>query len=157
MDALDRQIVAALDSTTRPNVLELSRRLGVARNTVQARLDHLHDGGVVRGYGPVLDLPALGYAVLAFSTLEIAQGSEKAVIAGLGEIDEVVETHKTTGPGDLLVRVVARTNDHLNDVIERILAMPGIVRTTTSLALTSPIERLHLDASTAVVLSTLPT
>ena len=153
MDALDRRIVAALSPTTRPNVLELSRRLGVARNTVQARLDHLLADGVVRGYEPVLDVAALGYLVLAFSTLEIAQGSEAVVVAGLTAIPEVVETHKMTGPGDLLVRIVARTNDHLNHVLERVLALPGISRTTTSLALTSHVERLHLDADAALALT----
>jgi DNA-binding Lrp family transcriptional regulator len=153
MDALDRRIVAALSSTTRPNVLELSRRLGVARNTVQARLDHLHAAGAVRGYEPVLDVAALGYQVLAFSTLEIVQGSEAAVVAGLAGIPEVIETHKMTGPGDLLVRIVARTNDHLNHVLEQVLALPGIARTTTSLALTSHVERLHLDAEAALALT----
>jgi DNA-binding Lrp family transcriptional regulator len=120
MDALDRRIVAALSTTTRPNVLELSRRLGVARNTVQARLDHLDHDGVVRGYEPVLDLASLGYQVLAFSTLEIVQGTETGVVAGLAAIPEVIETHKMTGPGDLLVRIVARTNDHLNHVLEQL-------------------------------------
>jgi DNA-binding Lrp family transcriptional regulator len=153
MDALDRRIVAALSTTTRPNVLELSRRLGVARNTVQARLDHLDHDGVVRGYEPVLDLASLGYQVLAFSTLEIVQGTETGVVAGLAAIPEVIETHKMTGPGDLLVRIVARTNDHLNHVLEQVIAIPGIARTTTSLALTSHVERLHLDAAAALALA----
>ena len=156
MDALDRRIVTALDSTTRPNVLELSRRLGVARNTVQARLDHLQRDGVIRGYEPVVDLPALGYQVLAFSTLEIAQGNEGRVVAGLATIPEILEVHKTTGAGDFLVRIVARTNEHLNHVLEQVLALRGITRTTSSLALTSHIERLHVDASAALALSTLP-
>ena len=153
MDALDRRIVAALDSTTRPNVLELSRRLGVARNTVQARLDRLQRDGVVSGFEPVLDLAVLGYAVLAFSTLELSQGHEGRVIDGLGAISEIVEVHKITGPGDLLVRIVARSNGHLNEILERVLALPGIVRTTTSLALTSHIERLHVDATAVLALS----
>ena len=49
--------------------------------------------------------------------------------------------HKTTGPGDLLCRIVARTNEHLHDVLEAVLATPGIARTTTVLALTSPVQR----------------
>jgi DNA-binding Lrp family transcriptional regulator len=155
MDALDHRIVAALAETTRPNVLDLSRRLGVARNTVQSRLDHLQRGGVISGYEPVLHLPALGYQVLAFSTLEIVQGSEQRVLDGLAEIPEIVEAHKITGPGDVLVRIVARTNDHLNDVLERVLSLPGIARTTTSLALTSHVERMHVNAETSLSLSSL--
>jgi len=143
----DRALIGELASVTRPNVLELSRRLGQARNTVQARIDRLHAGGVIAGYAPMIDLAALGYTVVAFTTLEIAQGQERTVIEGLARIPEVLETHKITGPGDLLCRIVARTNDHLHDVLEQVLALGGIGRTTTALALASPVQRLHPEPS----------
>jgi DNA-binding Lrp family transcriptional regulator len=142
-------LLDGLAAVTRPNVLELSRRSGLARNTVQARLERWQERGVITGYGPVVDLPALGYEVLAFMTLEIAQGSERAAITALAAIAEVLEIHKVTGPGDLLCRVVARTNDHLHEVIEHVLAAPGVVRTTTTLALNSPVS--HMTPSTAAV------
>ena len=141
MDDLDRRLLGALGASTRPGVLELSRRLGVARGTVQARLDRLSASGVVAAYGAYIDLKALGFSVLAFTTLEIAQGQESVVINALADIPEVLEVHKTTGPGDLLCRVVARTNEHLHDVLEQVLSTPGILRTTTALALTSPVQR----------------
>ena len=139
-------LIDALSELTRPNVLEMSRRLGIARNTVQARLDRLQESGVIAGYGPVLDLRALGYRVLAFITLEIAQGRESDVLGVLSTIPEVLEIHKITGPGDLMLRVVARDNEHLHAVVEAILTAPGITRTTTSLALNSPVLRVHADA-----------
>ena len=139
-------LIVALGELTRPNVLELSRRLGRARNTVQARLDRLQESGVVAGYGPVLDLRALGYRVLGFMTLEIAQGQESAALDVLCTIPEVLEIHKITGPGDLICRVVARDNEHLHAVVEAILAAPGVARTTTSLALNSPVLRVHAGA-----------
>ena len=141
MDDLDRRLIREAADVTRPGVLELSRRLGVARGTVQARLDRLRATGIVSGFGPYVDLKALGYSVLAFTTLEIAQGQEGPVIDRLRTIAEVLEVHKVTGPGDLLLRVVARTNEHLHDVLEDVLATPGILRTTTVLALTSPVQR----------------
>ena len=146
MDAAERELVRGLSSVTRPNVLELSRRLGIARNTVQARLERLQASGAVVGFGPVVDLGAMGFGVLAFATLEIAQGAEAGVIEGLSRIPEVLEVHKVTGPGDLLCRVVARTNAHLHDVLEQVLATPGIRRTTTALALTTPVSRMHPSA-----------
>jgi DNA-binding Lrp family transcriptional regulator len=91
----------------------------------------------------------MGYTVLAFMTLEIAQGQESAALAELVAIPEVLEIHKTTGPGDLVCRVVARTNDHLHAVIEKVLAAPGVRRTTSSLALNSPKLRVHPDAAAA--------
>jgi DNA-binding Lrp family transcriptional regulator len=136
-------LLAHLPAVTRPNVLELSRQLGLARNTAQARVERLQASGAITGFAPVIDLHALGYAVLAYTTLEIAQGSETTVIAGLAQIPEVLEVHKITGPGDLLCRIVARTNEQLHDVLERVLATPGIRRTTTALALATAVNKVH--------------
>jgi DNA-binding Lrp family transcriptional regulator len=147
MDSRDQALLARLDGVTRPNVLELSRQLGSARNTVQARLERLQAAGAITGFGPTLDLGALGYAVLAYTTLEIAQGGEVDVISGLAAIPEVLEVHKVTGPGDLLCRIVARTNDHLHEVLELVLATPGIRRTTTALALASPVCNVHVTTA----------
>jgi DNA-binding Lrp family transcriptional regulator len=150
MDAGERELrdlVGRLAAVTRPNVLELSRQLGLARNTVQARIERLEGAGVIQGFAPVIDLGALGYSVLAFVTLEITQGAERAVIDGLAHIPEVLEVHKITGPGDLLCRVVARANDHLHEVLELVLATRGIARTTTVLALASPVRHVYPSAN----------
>jgi DNA-binding Lrp family transcriptional regulator len=82
----------------------------------------------------------MGYAVLAFTTLEIAQGRIADVVLHLREIPEVLETHATTGPGDLHCRVVARSNDHLQEVINRMLEVQGISRTETVIALSTQIS-----------------
>ena len=120
-------------------MLQLAREVGIARNTAQARFDRLVQAGVVIGFGPDLDLRRLGYGVSAFVTLEIAQGRGPAVDEHLQDIPEVVEAYMTTGPSDVLCRVVARDNDHLGQVINRILEVPGVVRTTTSLILATRI------------------
>jgi DNA-binding Lrp family transcriptional regulator len=82
----------------------------------------------------------LGYGVLAFTTLEIAQGRLHDVVEHLRDIPEVLEAHATTGQGDLHCRVVARSNDHLQDVINRILEVQGIDRATTVIALSEQIR-----------------
>jgi DNA-binding Lrp family transcriptional regulator len=115
--------------------MELARKLEVARGTVQARLEKLQRRGVVRGFSPEIDLKAIGYDVLAFVNLEIAQGRLADVVEHLASIPEVLEVHATTGPGDLHARVVARTNEHLQHVIGAILKVQGINRTTTQIAL----------------------
>lgn len=119
--------------------MELARQLEVARGTVQARLEKLQQRGVVTGFGPDIDLRAIGYDVVAFVTLEIAQGALESVVAHLSTIPEVLEVHTTTGPGDLLCRVVAPTNADLQPLIGRMLASGGIERTTTQIALTEQI------------------
>jgi DNA-binding Lrp family transcriptional regulator len=140
IDALDARLIRAMCDTPRAGVMELARQLGVARGTVQARLDKLQQRGIISGFDPDLDLRAMGYEVLAFVSLEIAQGRLDDVCAHLREIPEVLEVHTVTGPGDLHCRVVAHTNDHLQRVINRILETQGISRTATQIALT---EQLH--------------
>jgi DNA-binding Lrp family transcriptional regulator len=94
----------------------------------------------VTGFGPDLDLRAMGYGVLAFTTIDIAQGRLGDVVEHLREIPEVLEAHATTGQADLHCKVVARSNDHLQEVINRILEVQGINRTTTVIALTEQIR-----------------
>lgn len=155
MAITDRDLMDALAPLTRPNMLELSRRLGVARNTLQARLDRLQRDGVVAGYEPVVDLKAAGFGVLAFMTLEIAQGQESSALHVIGTVPEVLEVHKITGPGDLFCRVVARDNEHLHAVVEAVLTAPGVARTTTTLVLNSPVNRVSpSSAAVAALLGT---
>jgi DNA-binding Lrp family transcriptional regulator len=139
IDELDARLITSLAETPRAGVMELARQLGVARGTIQARLDKLQARGVITGFDPDLHLETLGYEVLAFVTLEIAQGRLADVIDHLADIPEVIEAHSTTGPGDLHCRMVARTNEHLQTVINRVLEVNGIVRTSTQIALTEQI------------------
>jgi DNA-binding Lrp family transcriptional regulator len=139
IDELDARLITTLADTPRAGVMELARQLGVARGTIQARLDKLQAKSIITGFGPDLHLEALGYEVLAFVTLEIAQGGLADVITHLVHIPEVIEAHTTTGSGDLHCRVVARTNEHLQEVLGEILVVPGIVRTATQIALTQQI------------------
>jgi len=139
LDELDGRLIGLLAANPRMGVMELARQLGVARGTAQSRLDKLQARGVIRGFGPEIDPRALGYAVLAFTTIEIAQGRLHDVVAHLTDIAEVLEAVATTGPSDLHCRVVARSNEHLQDVINRMLEVKGITRTTTVIALTEQV------------------
>ena len=131
--------------------MELARQLGVARGTVQARLDKLQKRGIISGFDPDLDLIAMGYEVLAFVSLEIAQGRLDDVIEHLTSIPEVLEAHATTGAGDLHCRIVARTNTHLQHVLGRVLEVPGIVRTTTQIALSEQVRHRVLPLVSQVI------
>ncbi len=143
VDDLDRRLLELFAAEPRVGVLEASRRLGVARGTVQARLDRLEATGVVTGWGPEVSTAALGHPVTAFLTLEIRQspdtGGHEAVGVHLGAIAEVLEAHTITGAGDLWVRVVARSNADLQRVIDAVLAHPAIVRSATVIALATQV------------------
>jgi len=140
VDRLDAALIELLAAEPRVGVLEASRRLRVARGTVQARLERLQERGVITGYGPDVDPAALGYEVTAFVTLEIRQAGGHDPVAGrLALIAEVLEAHTITGAGDMLCRVVARDNADLQRVIDAIVEVPGVVRTSTVIALAAPV------------------
>ena len=140
MDPLDGTLIELFSKEPRIGVLEASRRLGVARGTVQARLDKLTSRGVIKGWGPDLDPEALGFPVTAFLTLEIRQGSGHETVAEhLETIPEVLEAFTITGAGDMWARVVARSNADLQRVIDRVVGFEGIVRSSTVIALATQI------------------
>jgi DNA-binding Lrp family transcriptional regulator len=152
IDRLDAALIELLAAEPRVGALEASRRLGVARGTVQARLDRLQDRGVITGYGPDVDPAALGYEVTAFITLEIRQvGGHDPVAERLATIPEVLEVHTITGPGDMLCRVVARTNADLQRVLDAIVSTEGVIRSATviSLATQVPYRIIHLVRAAA--------
>jgi DNA-binding Lrp family transcriptional regulator len=140
LDPLDTRLLRELDAAPRVGVLELSRRLGVARGTVQARLDRLVEGGVIATFAPTLDPDALGFHVTGFATLEIRQGKGGDVLAHLQAIPEVLEVHTITGQGDMLCRVVAKSNADLQRVLDLVTHFESIVRTSTVIAMSNPVR-----------------
>ena len=111
IDRLDADLIELLTIHPRIGIVELARRLGVARGTVQSRMAKLAERGAVTGFGPQVDPVEIGYPVLAFIFLEIAQGRLAEAVQTLEAVPEVLEAHGTTGARDLLCRVVARDNE----------------------------------------------
>lgn len=140
IDELDARLITLMTEEPRLGVLECSRRLGVARGTVQARLDRLVARGVITGFGPDVSPEALGYDVTAFVSMEIRQVAGHDPVADrLAAIPEVLEVYTITGDSDLLCRVVARTNADLQRVIDRIVDVQGVLRTNSIIALDTPV------------------
>jgi DNA-binding Lrp family transcriptional regulator len=140
IDALDAALLELFDAEPRIGVLEASRRLGVARGTVQARLDRMQRIGVIANLAPSVDPAGLGYPVTAFVSLEIAQHlGRDAVVEHLISIPEVIEAHTITGSADVLVRLVARDNTDLQRVIDEVMADRAVLRAATVIALQTPI------------------
>jgi DNA-binding Lrp family transcriptional regulator len=157
LDALDARLIALLFAEPRVGVLECSRRLGVARGTVQARLDRLQAVGVIRGFGPLIDPAAFGYSVEAFATLEIRQADgHEPVASRLAAIPEVLEAHTITGAGDLLCRVVARSNQDLQRVIDAVVAVDGVERCSTVIALATQVPHRVLPLVTQAAQAATP-
>jgi DNA-binding Lrp family transcriptional regulator len=139
IDALDSRLLLELRAHPRVGVVEISRRLGVARGTVQARMDKLVARGVITAFGPEVEPARMGYPVLAFISLEIVQGRLEEAVATLDRVPEVLEVHGVTGDRDLLCRVVARDNTHLQDVINAMLHTGAVQRSTSAISMTRQI------------------
>jgi len=139
IDDLDASIIALWRNEPRIGILEMSRRLAVARGTVQSRLDKMIGAGVITGFGPDVDLSRIGFDVVGFTTIEVVQGRTSEVIEHLTTIPAVIEAHSIAGQGDILVRIGARSNEQLMQVLQQILQSPAVDRASTSIALANHI------------------
>lgn len=148
-DQTDRALISALRRPNRATITDLSRITGLARSTVQIRMARLEGSGVITGYGPDLAPAKSGYGVTAFTTLSIVQGSHNRVVANLEAIPEILEIHVVTGEGDLLCRIAAKSNDHLHEVLQRIVGMPEVGRADSQLALSTEVARTVADLMSA--------
>jgi DNA-binding Lrp family transcriptional regulator len=139
IDRLDVELLEMLATDARAGVVELASRLGISRNTVQARLRRLEEGGLLTGYRPELKLEQAGVSMEAFIGLEVQQGRLASIVDALTAMPQVLEIHATTGREDLLVRVATETQADLQQLIEAIVVIAGVVHSTTTLALTTPL------------------
>ncbi|WP_327089631.1 Lrp/AsnC family transcriptional regulator [Nonomuraea sp. NBC_01738] len=139
LDALDARLLTTMRAHPRIGLTELARLLNVARGTVQARVEKLTARGVIADFGPTIDPTPVGYPILAFVWLQIAQGRLTEAVASLDKIPELLEAHGTSGQHDLMCRVVARSTEHLQEIIALILSSPAVQRTDSTIALSTQI------------------
>jgi len=140
VDATDARLLQALAEDPRATVMALSQRLGLARNTVQARLSRLENAGALAPFDHRVRPAALGFPLGAYMTVTVVQRSLADVSDALAHIPEVLEVTGLSGVVDLLVQVAARDADDLWRITEQVLAIPGVQRTDTALALRRFVE-----------------
>jgi DNA-binding Lrp family transcriptional regulator len=134
-DAVDAQILLALDDDPRRAVVSLSESLDLARRTVQTRLARLEDGEVLRAHSTRLQPHQLGYPITAVISADLDQSQLEVVVATLEQMPEILEVVATSGDQDVLARVAAIDTDHLYLIGQQILRCPGVRRTRTALVL----------------------
>jgi DNA-binding Lrp family transcriptional regulator len=135
VDATDARLLMALAESPRAAVLALAERVGLSRNTVQARLAALEARGVLTTFERRIDPAALGYPLTAFVTVQVTQRMLAEVAESLDRIPEVLEVLGISGATDLLVQLVARDGDDLYRISGQLLATEGVERTSTSLVM----------------------
>lgn len=134
LDGTDARILLALREDARLSGVELAQRLGLSRNTVQARLARLESGDALAGIDRRIEHRALGYPLTAFITVRADQHRLSSIEGDLAAIPEVVEVHGIAGEDDVLIRVVARDTDDLYRIAGVILSVPGVERTEVALS-----------------------
>ena len=135
LDATDARMLLQLAANPRATGVELAHRLGLSRNTVQARIAKWENEGVLGSFDRRVDPRALGYPLSAYVATVADQHQLDAVVDELADIPEVIEVSGMTGLTDLTVKVVARDADDLYRIAGQILRIPGVERTNMALVI----------------------
>jgi DNA-binding Lrp family transcriptional regulator len=141
VDAIDEKLIAALRRDGRASTAELARLVGRSRTTVQARIERLEREGVILGYTAKLAPEREQGAVRAHVMVKVEPKKEAAVGAALKAMDEVRVLHTVAGVFDMIVEAAAHTVGQIEGVIDRIGHLEGVERTTSSIILSTKLDR----------------
>ena len=143
IDNLDKKILNILSKNARIPFKDVAAECNVSRAAIHQRVQHLVEGGVITGSGFDINPKSLGYSTCTYVGLNLERGSlYKDVVERLEQIPEVVECHFTTGPYTMLVKLYAKDNEQLMDLLNaRLQEIPGVVSTETLISLEQSIKR----------------
>ena len=150
IDKLDKKILRILSKNARIPFKDVAAECGVSRAAIHQRVQHLIDGNVIMGRGFEVNPKSLGYSTCTYVGINLERGSMyKNVVEELQHIPEIVECHFTTGPYTMLVKLYARDNEQLMNLLNgRLQGIPGVVATETLISLEQSIKReipVHVD------------
>jgi len=135
LDAIDLQIIRALEEDSRVSLRKLAQRVGVTPNVLHNRLESLEDEGIILGYVPVVDSAKMGYALTAIIMIQVEGGHIIEVENEIAKESNVLSVYDITGEYDAIVFAKFRDNSSLNGYLKKLLTERFIKRTTTLIAL----------------------
>ena len=143
IDKLDRKILSILSTNARIPFKDVATQCGVSRAAIHQRVQHLVEKGIITGSGFYVNPKSLGYSTCTYVGLNLERGSMyKKVFEQLQEIPEIIECHFTTGPYTMMIKLYARDNEQLMDLLNnRMQTIPGVVSTETLISLEQSIKR----------------
>ena len=143
IDNLDRKILRILSKNARIPFKDVAAECGVSRAAIHQRVQHLIDNGVIVGSGFDINPKSLGYSTCTYVGLNLERGNMyKEVVERVINIPEVIECHFTTGPYTMLVKLYARDNEQLMDLLNnKLQSIEGVVSTETLISLEQSIKR----------------
>ncbi|MBR5898576.1 MAG: Lrp/AsnC ligand binding domain-containing protein [Muribaculaceae bacterium] len=142
LDALDTKILQMLANNARRPFLEIARECNVSGAAIHQRVQKLTSMGVIKGSELLIDPSSVGYETCAFIGFFLKDPSQfSSVVEALKEIPEVVECHFTTGQYDMFIKLQARNNDHLLQIIHGKLQGLGLARTESLISFKEVFKR----------------
>lgn len=138
LDDLDWALLAELQRDARQPVTQLGKSINLSTSATSERLRRLEEAGVITGYAAVIDHERLGYSILAQIRLRYPTSNYKPLHDLLAVTPEVIEAHHVTGEDCFVLKVIATSMRHLEQLTGRIGGLGAI---TTSIAYSSPLER----------------
>jgi len=143
IDTTDKKILKHLMRDARVKVTDIASYIGMTSAAIHQRMAKVKKAGIIKGYSVNLDEKKLGFRTCAFVGIFMDRNSHyRDIIHKLERIDEVVEAHYTTGVYGLFIKLYAKDNDHLMQILSaKVQEIPGITRTETFISLEEPIDR----------------
>ena len=141
MDEIDRSILALLGADARMSVALLARRLKVARSTIQARLERLETSGIIGGYTLKRGEAARQGRIRASILLSIEARAQAGIVTRLKSIPEVERAFTTSGRFDLLLQIAAPNTQVLDQVLDEIGTITGVLSSESLIHLSTKIDR----------------
>lgn len=143
IDKLDKKILGILSQNARMPFKDVAAKCGVSRAAIHQRVQHLVENGMITGSGYYINPKSLGYTTCTYVGLNLERGSMyKEVVARLNTIPEIIECHFTTGPYTMLLKLYAKDNEQLMDLLNnQMQSIPGVVSTETLISLEQSIKR----------------
>ncbi|MDQ6825660.1 MAG: Lrp/AsnC family transcriptional regulator [Candidatus Eremiobacteraeota bacterium] len=142
LDESDLRLLDALQRNARSTYAELGALVGLKAPAVHERVKRLEGKGYVRGYAAQLDGRRLGLELMAFvSCYTTPDARYDGFTRSLAALPEVSEIHSVAGEEAFVLKVMTRSTGHLDDLLSRLKAVPGMARTKTTMVLSTPFER----------------
>ena len=145
IDKLDRKILDIITKNARVPYLEVARQCNVSGAAIHQRVQRLIKLGVIKGSQFNVDAEKVGFKTCAYVGVFLDSPEiYKNVIENFKDIPEILECHYTTGNYSLFIKVYARDNEHLKDIIvDQIQSILEVTSTETFLSLQEGFSR-HL-------------
>ena len=141
MDDIDRQIVETLRTNARTSTAELARRVGLSRTTVQSRLERLERQDIIAGYTVRLSDAHERGRIHAYVMLTVAPKKSAAVVSAIRRMPDVRLLRSVSGPFDFIAEASAANVGEMDALIDALGALEGVERTTSSIVLSTKIDR----------------